>query len=199
MYLLAAAFIFSGVFVDFDQYQYFPVNDSDLILSNNYYDDSRSEDDYVETASVPSKYINGSFTSLFLRYDPKDNELIQSNCPDFVPIKNDGFNSTITFSSDTSGTRLGTPRITEEDEEALLSCLSALYEVSINDSIYSDQKYYFFEHPEKSQKGLITVLSTKGFIYGENLISVKKRFVPEEDSVITSEDFAVIPVWFSKQ
>ena len=198
MYLLAAVFIFSGTFVNFDQFQYYPMGDSELILSTNFYDDTRPEDDYVEKASVSSRFLSGSFTSLFLRYNPEDNEQIRSNCPDFVPVKNDGFNATITFRSDSSSTQIGDSRFMEEDGEMLLSCLSAYYEVSINDSVYADQKFFFYEHPTKSQKGLITVISTRDFIYGENLISVKKRFVSEEDSTFTSEVYANIPVWFSE-
>ena len=77
----------------------------------------------------------------------------------------------------------------------LLSCLEEFYEIAVNDSVYKEQSFYFYEHPKKSQKGILTVLPTKGFQYGENLIRVRKLFI--QDSVAEVTDFATLPVWYS--
>lgn len=195
MYLITALIIFSEGFVNFDQYQYFPEGDSSLVLENNYYDDLRPDDKYVEKVSIPSKYVTGDFVSLFLRYNPNDNEHIQSNCPDFEPLKNEGFNPTLMIKIDEGGFRIRSQNFEEEDKEMLLQCLTELYEVSVNDSVYSDLTYFFYEHPKKSQKGLLTIIPTKDFIFGNNVLRIRKTFI--EDSVREADDFATFPIWYS--
>lgn len=195
MYLIIALFIFSSGFVNFDQYQYFPEGDSVPVLENNYYDDSRPEDEFVEKVSVASKYVTGDFLSLFLRYNPDDNQRIQSNCPDFEPLKNDGFNSSIKIKLD-GGLKISPQDFSEEDKNMLLSCLGDLYKITVNDSVYAELEFFFYEHPEKSQKGIITVIPTQGFRFGSNSISIKKVY--QQDSVQEIDDFANLPIWFSK-
>ena len=186
-------FIISTSFINFDQYQYFPEGENDLILENNYYDDLRPGSDYVEKVSVESKFFSKDFISLFIRYNPQDNRLIKSNCPDFEPLKNDGINSAMKFQLD-NGLSIRFEEFDEENKEMLLDCLSEFYQVSVNDSICEDLNYYFYEHPAKSQRGILTIFSSDHFRSGENIIQIKRKYIDPSDSLI-SKDFARVPVW----
>ena len=189
--------IFSPSFINFDQYPYFPGGEDDLRLENNYYDDTRDEADYIEKVSVESKFVTKGFVSLFIRYNPEANEQIRSNCPGFTPLKNDGINSTLKFYLK-NGLRIRSENFEEEDKEMLLHCLSEFYEVSVNDSIYKDLKYYFHEHSTKNQKGILAIFSSDHFKAGENVILIKTKYIDLSDSMAVSKDFARVPVWLVK-
>lgn len=196
---LAITFIVLPVwFVNFDQYQYFPKGDTTFLLETNFYDDLRPENEHVQSVSLESKYAQGDFMSLFIRYLPEDNRHIKTNCPDFEPLKNDGINPRLKIEVNDTGLRINSENFEEEDKEMLLSCLSEFYAVSVNDSIYTDQKFYFYEHSQKEQKGMLTVLSTKGFKHGENIVKVTKSYVSDTDSTLVQDDFAVVPFWYSE-
>lgn len=195
MYLIMGLLIFSSGFVNFDQYQYFPKGDASQVLNNNYYDDTRPDDEYIEKVSIHSRYVKGDFLSLFLRYDPQDNQRIASNCPDFQPLKNDGFNASLRFKFTDKGLSIGPQRFEDEDKDMLLSCLQDLYEITVNDSVYTDLMFFFYEHPVRSQKGMLTVIPTTGFDYGKNVLRIKKTYV--SDSVEKVDDFATLPLWYS--
>ncbi|MEP3390101.1 MAG: hypothetical protein ABJO02_18050, partial [Reichenbachiella sp.] len=78
----------------------------------------------------------------------------------------------------------------------ILTCLSGLFQISINDSIYQDLNFRFYNHPNKNQKGLITVIPTTEFMIGENVLDIKKVRL---DSVQNKKlyDLATIPFWYS--
>ena len=78
----------------------------------------------------------------------------------------------------------------------MLECHSSIYQVSINDSIYTDLSYYFYEHPSKDQQGLLTTISTDGFLIGENLLKVEK--IDRSDSLPEYHDFVSIPFWVAR-
>ncbi|MEM6643910.1 MAG: hypothetical protein AAF616_13100, partial [Bacteroidota bacterium] len=199
LYLFLALIFLPLVLVNFDQFQYFPEPETGLFLDNNFYDDLRPADDYVEMASLESKYVQSDFFSLFIRYRPDDNSLIKTNCPDFEPLKNDGFNPNISIKMREEGLMITSENFDDEDKEMLLSCLSDFYQLKINDSIYAEQKFYFHEHPQKGQKGLITVFSTDELLYGENSIKLSKSFIRESDSTLQTKEIAIIPFWHSKK
>ena len=122
-YLILIAFVLSDALINFDQYQFYPEGDTDLVMERNYYDDSRTEDEYVEKVSVESKFVSGNFMPLFIRYNPTDNDRIQSNCADFEPMKNDGFNFSMKFTKTDGGFFISSEDYKEEDKEQLMECL----------------------------------------------------------------------------
>ena len=48
----------------------------------------RDEAEFIYTASIPSKVINGSFLDLFVRYSPKDNMALDYICPELERLEN---------------------------------------------------------------------------------------------------------------
>ncbi|MEO9869625.1 hypothetical protein [Ekhidna sp.] len=181
--------------VEFDQHQYFPDSQSKFVVQTNAYDDTRPEKEYVSDVSIPSKFINEPFFPLFLRYNPSDNSVIQSSCPDFVPLKDDGLNSRLGIGTNNGGFQITNKDYSGEDFEQLLSCHASIYQIAINDSIYSDLKFRFYIHPHKDQKGLITVIPTVAFNKGENVLAIKKVEIDTLESS-TFSDFVQIPFWF---
>ena len=59
-----------------------------------------------------------------------------------------------TAGNGTGGESIYGEKFEDENPEKLLSCLSSIFEISVNDSIYTGLKYYFYTHPAKNQYGL---------------------------------------------
>lgn len=192
--------IFGGVcvfaLIDFDQYQYFPGNESSgYFVTANAYDDQRV-DTYVMKASIASRFISGHFMPLFLRYDPKDNQWIRMQCPDFEPLKSDGLNWKYAAERKGGNIQITNPDYSNEDIKKLLDCQSSIYRVSINDSVYNQLSFHFYIHPAKEQHGLLTVIPTDGFLIGENRIQIESiRYNADEEQQLVQ--LIEIPFWFS--
>ncbi len=192
--LLFGVVLFMFLF-EFDQYKYYPEAQNRLIAPSNAYDDVRPNDKYIDQVSIPSQFIDKPFFPVFLRYDPADNQLIQSNCPDFEPLKVEGLNSELGIVATDGGFHITKKDYTIEDFQQLLNCHASLYQISINDSVYSDLTFRFYVHPQKNQKGLLTVIPTDSFKNGENILEVKKMSLDTAQAPVAS-DFASVPFWF---
>ena len=190
--------VFIAIFlVEFDQHVYYPGTGAEnkFWTTSNMYDDERPKSDYIDQVSIPSKFINKPFFPVFLVYNAKDNDVIQSLCADFIPIKNDGFNSRLEFISEGNNFVLTQKDYTKEDFETLLSCHASIYEIAVNDSVYEDLSFHFYDHPAKVQKGLLTVIPTDSFKTGENTLEVRKISLDSVGNEI-AKDYALVPFWF---
>ena len=186
--------LFFGLY-EFDQFQFYPEASDDLITSSNVYDDIRPAGEYVAQISIPSQFIDKPFFPLFLRYDPTDNDMIRSNCPDFEPIKDEGLNSKLGIKSESGGFHITNKDYSLEDFEKLLLCHSSVYQVAVNDSVYTDLTYRFYEHPQKDQKGLLTVIPTDAFVNGENILKVNK--IRADSAGATTINYVTVPFWYN--
>lgn len=198
VYLIGGLLWLGTMLFRFDQHQYFPNQGNEFMISSNYYDDQRQDDDYIRRASIESRFLDGPFIELFLRYDPIDNPIILQHCPEFTPLKDDGLNWRLLLDTEGGNFVIRDQKYTDEDFKTLCDCLSSIYQVSINDSIYTDLTYYFYEHPSRDQKGLLTTLSTDSFLRGENLLEIMKVIKDTTDNSISNRRFARIPFWYSK-
>jgi len=200
-YLIVAGILLITILISFDQHQYFPEAQNAHLMSDNFYDDQRPKEDYIGKASIKSQFINEPHFQLFLRYDPADNSIIKEHCPDFVPMKEDGLNWLFTANVNKGNLNINGMDHSGEDFDKVLSCQSGIYEVSINDSVYQELTYYFYEHPAKRQKGLLTTIPTGAFLDGENILRLRKirKIKVEEDSVRNGYGkLALIPFWYKK-
>ncbi len=179
--------------VEFDQYQFYAHRDMEYTIDSNNYDNLRNSDEHIDEVSIESNVITGSFLQLFLRYDTKYNEQIRNNCPDFTPQKEDGLNWSLEIKTD-KGFQI-TDRKFDEDKAQLLGCLSSFYEVKVNDSVYFDLEYFYYTHPTKNQKGVLSMISTEGFLEGKNILEVNHRFKDDEGEE-QIEKVAFIPFWY---
>ena len=195
VYILAGLIILASSFINYDQYQYFPNQGDDLYLSTNVYDNIRPEGKFIGSVSIQSHVVSGEYLQLFVRYNPKDNAMIQRNCPDFTPLKKDGFNWRMKLkSTDNKGFNITTENFEAEDKLKLLHCLESLHRVSLNDSVLRDMDYYFFRHPATDQKGIMTMISTSGCTPGKNVLDVKK-IIRNDSGEEELKDFAHVPFW----
>lgn len=196
VYSIIAAF---GIFLfvyEFDQNQFYPRVGSEYTAPSNAYDDQRMDDDFIEQVSIPSNYIDKPFFPLFIRYNVADNGMIRSHCPDFVPVQGDGLNKTLQFYTQGANFQIGGKDYSKEDFGKLLECHCAIYEVSVNDSIYTDLTYRFYTHPAKNQNGLMVVLPTDNFNIGENMLKIKKVLAGDSTGNQTVLDYAFVPFWY---
>jgi len=188
-------FIILYTSLGYDQYQYFPSGENELSLYNHYYDDLRPTELPVITASIKSKIVKDAYIDLFIRYDPSDNTLIKSNCPDFKPIKEEGINTKLKIVTKDNSLLITSQNFSEEDKAKLKECLASLYKVSINDSTYTTLNYYFYQHYRSKQNGLTTMIPAQGLIKGENKLSIYKVHHDTPDKSLKEEKLAVIPFW----
>lgn len=190
-------FVLLFTIVDFDQYQYYPENTGELVLINNHYDDLRPEKDYIQTASISSKIVGDDYITLFLRYNPNHNREIRALCPNFRTAKNNGLNWTIDVRRDSLSLMITGRSYENENLDSLYICLSSLFEISINDSVYNKVDQFFYQHPAKNQKGLAAIIPTEHLPAGKNVISIKKYTIKEDETEATMVDYAEIPFWIT--
>ncbi|MEP4094974.1 hypothetical protein [Reichenbachiella sp.] len=198
VYAIAGFLLFFSLIFKFDQHQYYPGKKDALSMSANYYDNLRPKDDYISHASISSDFIEKPHFKLFLRYDARDNQLIKKHCEDFIPMKEDGLNWRFKTRLEGGNLHIGNQNFADEDFGKALLCMSSIYQVSINDSLYQDLNFRFFTHPDKDQKGIITVIPTDHFLQGENILDIKRIELDSIGSPL-AEDFATIPFWFRSQ
>ncbi|MFY0653690.1 MAG: hypothetical protein JXQ96_16720 [Cyclobacteriaceae bacterium] len=194
VYLIFGGLVFFTSITEYDQFQYFSNVEDEMVLRVNYYDDLRPADTNIVRVSIPNNVVGGSFLRLFIRYDPRDNELIRNQCPDFEPLKSEGLNLTLQMKMGEKGLLIGKQNFEGEDARKLLECHSSIYRVSVNDSLYTGNQFFYFTHPDKRQKGLVTMLSTKGFKQGQNILQIKKRGLDDDGKEVLRK-YAYVPFW----
>lgn len=192
--LVALLALFTFIF-EYDQRQYFPDAQTDLMVSPEYYDDQMTEHQYVRKVSIPTRYVDKAYLPIFFRYNPADNPVMHIQCPEFNPIKDDGLNWRLSLTAEDGNLIVNAQDYSGEDFEQLIECHSSIYEVSINDSIYRDLKYLFYVHPAKNQEGLLATVPTTNLVQGENTLRVRKLGMITADSVSLS-NYATIPFWY---
>lgn len=183
--------IFVGIMYPFNRisfYKYFPDFGSDAkSICSNCYDDTRRENAKIWSLSIPSEVINQSYIPLFIRYDVSHNEVLDSLCIDYTPSK-----TSIWVSGFANG--ITDPYYAEKDPDKLLDCLSELYNVYINDSLYTQLDYFFYTHPNSEEKGLRTMIDTRDLPKGKNSIFVKRKAV-DDNMKITERGINQIYFW----
>ena len=176
-----------------DYYQFISDQDSKEKLTMDAYDDQRAEEDWIEKASIPSQLIKESFLPLFIRYNVQDNEDIIKLCDDYTPTKNSGFISGIYVGKE--GLRMSDPLKQETDPAKLRDCLARFYTISVDDSLYTEQEYFYYTHSNQGEKGLYTVLDIKGLSRGQHKISIQTKIFNTKDELV-KEDYIIFPFWF---
>ncbi|MCU0346757.1 MAG: hypothetical protein MUC59_07425 [Saprospiraceae bacterium] len=177
-----------------DSHAWYATEDNNHEIVKSCYDDLREEGKLVKTASIPSKFVANGYLELFIRYLPfHDDKILKVKCPGVVPPVEPGIRSGFYF--DFTG---------KEEEEAMidfpklsLECLSSLYELRINDSLYQKPGYRFFRHPNKDERGLLALLDVAYLPRGEHEIILRKlgRDTTEGSEALIMKDFVRFPFW----
>ncbi len=177
----------------FDSHAWYATEDNRQEIVKSCYDDLRNEGNLIKSASIPSKFVSNGFLELFIRYLPyQDDGNLKKKCPNVKPPTMPGFHSG--FYIDITG---------KEDEVQVdfpklsLNCLSSLYELRINDSLFQQPGYRFFKQPEHKERGLLTVLDVSYLPRGEHEIILRKlgRDTTKGSEALIMKDFVRFPFW----
>ena len=120
VYLAALTLIMTFFLLDFNQHQYYPEESNPFTISSNFYDDDRPEDEYINSVSIQSSFIDKPNFQVFLRYDASDNALIKNNCMDFQPLREEGFNWAFTLRRNGGNIQLENADYLNEDFQTCL-------------------------------------------------------------------------------
>ncbi len=165
---------------------YLPGNRQLQSIRNNFYDDTL-DDRSTYTASISSKFVKNGFAQLFLPYVARnDDQVIEAICPDLKPAKTGFF-----FFGNND------PLRNNMDADLALKCHSQRFNIYVNDSLLSNLKYRFHEHPIRKNIGLLTVLDLGYLPHGEHAIKVDVKILQNsngKDTLFFSES-VVIPFW----
>jgi len=189
-------FLFSiglSPFHRFTFYRYFPDHISDAKeIAHHCYDNLRGKDVKIWTASIASDVVDSEYLPLFIRYDVKSNEVLDTLCIDYTPTKNSIFVSGI------SKRGFNDPFYKEEDADKLLNCLSRLYNVYVNDSLIPDLDIYYYMHPNNNERGLRTMIYTGDLPMSKNTIRVTRQSLNRKKE-LSEIKLIEIPFWLESR
>lgn len=156
-------------------------------LGNNRYDDTWNGTTLINSASLQSKFVDNGYLELYLPYVGRtDDNVIKLLCPDLEPAKKGIF-----FLSN------GDEKRNSMNAEMALDCHSQRFKIYVNDSLLSDLKYRFYDHPKRKNQGLATIFDVNFLNRGEHLLKIEVLFarsVKGKDTLIFSETDN-IPFW----
>lgn len=172
---------------------FLPTYRSEQSLNNFYYEDTSTQNKLSSRASIPSKIIKDNFLLLYLPYNPnEDDNVIQAICPDLKPAKTGtGFKGIFLNTADDNRENM--------NADSALLCNAQRHQVYINDSLLSNIKYRFYEHPIRQNIGLLTILDIKYLPRGEHAIRINTKFSNygpiAKTNPFTISESANIPFW----
>lgn len=177
--LLLVAFITTRI-DSWDRYTFFPIDEvhNQYIIETNHYADEQG-DEFILTASIPSKIVKDSFLPLFIRYSPQQNKALEFFCPDAEGI-NEGINfktsiqvgmQSQTDTLKTVNELLRDRMVADEKMASIIGCIQTMYEVKI-DGEPVNMDFSFAYHPNKEEKGFLQMLDLEGFERGRHVIVV---------------------------
>jgi len=173
--------------MNFETHSYLPTYRGFETLGNDYYDDTWNGSKLLASASINSKFVTNGFIELFLPYNGRnDDQVIKLLCPDLEPAKKGVF---------FLGKR-DEARDTMNATEAL-ECHSQRFHLFVNDSLIENVNYRFFDHLQRKNTGLGTILDVSFLTRGEHSLKIEvllPETVKGKDTLIFKQtDF--IPFW----
>ncbi len=184
-YMFVLAFL--GGKMSFKEYVYIPKkeNGSNWVIENNY--NSLREKSPIKEASIDKLFYNADEPlKLFLRVDDneKTNQLIEKLCPEitsynrqpyslrpFNALKitwNDGYHKKVSLADHKA-------RI-----EYSLSCLSKIYEVSIDSNQVENVDYVFYQHQNSGEEGLLTGININDLKIGKHKLIIRSKSLTKD-------------------
>jgi hypothetical protein len=171
----------------FETHSYLPDQRNHYTLGNDRYDDTWDGTKLLSVASIQSKFISNGYMELYLPYIGKtDDQVIAHLCPDLEPAKKGVF-----FLSNNDEAR------NNMDADIALDCHSQRFQIFVNDSLFENIKYRFYDHPERKNNGLTTILDVSFLSRGEHNLKIKVLFpesVADKDTLVFRQNDN-IPFW----
>ncbi len=174
---------------EYSYISYFPrENPQQWYLYNSYEDEDVNSSQYFYP-SINSKVISDNHIRLFVPYLPYTHDrTIEHLCPELEPGYFKGFKLRGAFSA-------GQIRNWNSNAEDLLDCMDQLWQVSIDDSIYQDVNFRFYEHPKRDQYGLLSIIPIHHLDHNEHFIKIDKYRVDSD----TMRWYEGRHLWFYKE
>ncbi len=171
---------------------YIPEEREGLEILNSYFEDTRDVNARIHNISIPSKFITNGYLELFIKYNARnDDDVVQKICPSIIPDETSGFGSNINLSFTNSS---------EEDKyysppDSMLYCVSELYKVYINDSLYQNLDYYFYRNLNFGEEGLKTIIDLGRFPRGKYTLKIDHGMYQASKDSLYYEHFVTTPFW----
>jgi hypothetical protein len=170
---------------------YIPEQREGFEILNNYFENTREKGERIHTISIPSKFINNGYLELFIKYNAlNDDRVIKEICPSITPDEISGIKSNLEFSvSGNSEDKYHSP------PDSLLMCVSQLYQVYINDSLYQDLDYYFYTNQAFGEEGLKTIIDLGQTQRGKYALNINRMTYNVTNDSMFLMPFATTPFW----
>lgn len=173
-----------------EAFLFVPKDDAEhLTLLDDYYTDQRSETKRIEDVSIPSKYIDNGFLEFFIFYNPRtDDRTIKNLCPNLRPDKDIGIKmDIIRFSNEDT--------LDPSPPDSMLLCISSLYEIYLDDSLYQGLDYYFYEYPNFGEQGLKSIIDIQHLSRGQHQLKIKAQRSSFTNDSLYWRTRAEFPFW----
>lgn len=176
--------IFSSFQVQYHPHYPISVEDPNL-LNINHYDDERNS--IIDKVSISSKYVSNGFLEAFIRYRGNlHNAVIEKKCPDLQPLRDVGIQSDIIVGWNAHENH-------NPSSDSSLICVQDLYQITIDDSLFTDLNYHYFRYEGYGERGLKTIIDVDYLPRGEHLLTVDFQNI-DNDSLVW-EALETVPFW----
>lgn len=165
---------------------YLPGNRINQSIVTYFYDDVWDQKFTSYSASIPSKYVSNGFLDVYLPYIARsDDQVIEFLCPDLIPAQRGvyifGYNDPVRL---------------QMDAKKAIECHAQRFKIYINDSLHSNLKFRFYDHPVRQNVGLLTMVDVDYLPRGEHEVNVVV-LLPLEDQrdSLNYRETVRIPFW----
>ena len=153
------------------------------------YDDIDAEKIVDNRPSINSQVISDNHLKVFVPYLAKDHDpSIEHLCPDLEPGYFTGLKLRGAFST-------GEIKNWDSSSEDILACMRQLWRVSIDDSLYTDVKFRFYNHPKREQPGMMSIIPIHHLDNTEHFIKIDRHRVNSD----TMRWYEGRNLWFYKK
>lgn len=154
----------------FQQENYFNSRTNSSHLKAAKYENLFSEDPTLLTPFIQSDIIDGAAIKLFIPWLQREQSFADELCGEF--IKDD--------------------EMSRDERKAAatkfkVECAKKYFEISLNDSLLTDLKYYQHHHSNNGEVGFLTYIPTDNCRPMENIITVKSHYKNEEGEMKETE------------
>ena len=196
-FLLVPYFIFLMVMSSFHIVTdtYIPTADNAETIRAGFYDDEQEDIEYSSRPSIPSRFVDDGFLSVFIPYAPlKDDPGLKELCPDLEEAQFTGIRIKGIITLHQIHNNNARP-------DSLLRCFSQLHRLYINDSLIAAPDYFFYAHPQRKDQGLQAVLDVAYLPRGRHMLKLESYRTQQRFPIQTGEpkwrEEVQIPFWVS--
>lgn len=168
---------------------HYPTENKDgNILSRLNYDDEREIlGSYVDKISLPSKYVSNGFLDVFIKYkENRESAVIEKICPNLKPQREVGIRSDFIIGFNSA-------KDDNMSTDSSLICVQSLYQISVDDSLFTNLSARFFRYPKYGERGLKTIIDVDYLPRGEHLLKVDFQNISNDS--LYWEKLEVVPFW----